>query len=206
MAGKTLKVTIAQDTLDRIFGALKKNGEAKIDDADIESILTVAVKGWVEALLGPERPKSTTELYLWWLKEIYSSYLTAEDPSESRLFGAMGFPYGQAAYMVRVLREYQLPNTRRRALLGLEQALSIRLTEAKEWIKNKRGQEQMKFTISKNSRRELELVLGALVASGREARPIRTEGTMGDYAVVLIQARDIEILSTEVGKLLAQIK
>lgn len=205
MSGKTLKVTVSADTLEKLSIAFRKNGEEGVTDKDIEAILAIAVRSWSNALLGPSRPRSVTELYLGWLKEIYSCHLTAEDPSEARLYGAFGIPYGQSVYMCRVLRESQLANFRRRAVSELKLALSDRLDEARQWMDDDRGEERMSFVISKNARRELGLVLGALAASGYQARPMRSEGTMGDYVSILLCARDIERLHQEVDGLLPRI-
>jgi hypothetical protein len=187
------------NSLQSSFGSRTK----PLTDAQLEIIARLALDSWVDLFAGRKRYRSLTEQYLEWLESIYAHVLTEEEPRERRLFSQCHFPYGQAQYLARILREQQMGMWRKQALTTLSQVLSERVQEAKVWIKNERGEERMFFSMSKGCRVELFLIMDSLLeAKTKGIGPIRTEGTMGSFVTLSLIASNVETVLNEVEKLL----
>ena len=200
MPGQSVSIELSDGQVSELALAFEVGRGQGLSAAELGNLATMALDSWMRTLLGPSRPRSTTELYINWLRDIYEHHLTEELPSERRLFNNLDFPYGQAAYLARVLRELQSANLRMKALGELETTVKPRVVESKKWVKEGRGEERMSMTVSKAARRELDVVLGTLIEAGTPVRPLKTEGTMGDYAAVLVVAADIANIASEVAK------
>lgn len=163
-------------------------------EAAAESLASLALRQWTSLIFGQTRYRSLTELYLDWLREIFSEIDGTSEPTQGLLYANLSFPYGQAEYLARVLREDQPIRLRLRFLAELEEVLEGRREEAEDWDQKGRGTERMSIQISKSARRELDYLLGALIASGMTVYPTRSEGYMGDYLSLQIVAQDIPVL------------
>ncbi|MEW6029547.1 MAG: hypothetical protein ACOYZ8_09825 [Chloroflexota bacterium] len=203
MSSKTFSVSIAQEQINALARGLSKTEIYNLSDKEIETLLSIAVHNWIDTLLGPRRFRTMTELYVAWLRDIHTRHLTDEEPNDIRLFTRLGFPYGQASYIARVLLMEQPLTTRQKSLSNLQTALTAALTRVKEnkWNKEKLEIERVKITVSKGSRKELDAILDVLTKRGVNVHPTKIEGTMGSYQVILVIAADLQILVTEVGKL-----
>lgn len=206
MPGKSVTVQLSEEQVKALTQALGPATDAELSDADLETLLSIAVASWSDTLFGGSRYRTITELYVSWLRDVYAKHLTEEEPTERRLFTRLGLPYGQAAYVARVLREGQPIMSRKRAVTNLDNALTSCLPKARQWVKDRRGDERMNLTISKAARRELDAILSALVESGEEVNPLRGAGTMGDYVTILVVAGDIERLAEKVSDLDQQLQ
>ena len=104
----------------------------------------------------------------------------------------MGFPYGQAAYMSRVLR-YERPTTSRiRGLNQLHSELEKISKTAKDYVKKNRGDEKLNIRITKAAYLELDAILGDLIQQGESVHPLTSAGTISDYQNILIVAEDVD--------------
>lgn len=172
-------------------------------DAQLEVIARLALDSWVDLFSGRKRYRSLTEQYLEWLESVYTEVLTEEEPGERRLFSQCHFPYGQAQYLARILREQQIGTWRKKALRRLRQALSDRVKDAKDWVKDSRGEERMVFQMSKGCRVELYAIMDSLLeADTKGISPVRPEGTMGSFVALSLVASNVETVLNEVEKLL----
>lgn len=187
------------NSLQSSFGSSTK----PLTDAQLEIIARLALDSWVNLFSGRKRYRSLTEQYLEWLDSIYTEVLTEEEPGERRLFSQCHFPYGQAQYLARILREQQIGTWRKKALRTLRQVLSDRVKEAKEWVKDSRGEERMVFQMSKGCRVELHAIMDSLLeADTKGISPVRPEGTMGSFVALSLVASNVETVLNEVEKLL----
>lgn len=168
--------------------------------AEVEAISRIAISQWLGILFGPTRPRTLTELYLDLLREIFTFNEGTVEPTQSHLYGALNFPFGQAGYLSRVLREDQPLQLRRRFLEELAEKLTDRRAEAEEWTKVGRGAERMSLQVSKSARRELEHMMGTLIAGGQAVHPLRNEGYLGDYVSVQVVAEDIGLILTRAAE------
>lgn len=194
MAGKKISITLSPERLEMIERALGHAPEAKLSDEDLGRLVSLGLNQWLDTFFGSTRYRTTTEMYVDWLRDIYTTFLLNEDPNERRLFIRMGFPYGQAAYMSRVLR-YERPTTARiRGLQRLHNELGNIADTAKDYVTKKRGDERLTITITKAARLELDAILGDLVQQGERVHALTLAGTISDYQHVLIVAEDVEIL------------
>jgi len=162
-------------------------------------VASLAVEEWSDTLLGITRFRSMTELYINWLRRIFLRLLTNVDPDEKSLVTRFNLPYGQASYIARVLREEDTISSRRKWLEKLEVELSRRLLEARQWVKDGRGEETMEFYMHKYARRELYMIIGNLLGTGQPTRQVRNTSTVGDYSFMLICSSDIEKILNEVS-------
>jgi hypothetical protein len=202
MTEKTIPITLSQEHLEMIDKALRRSPTEQISDEDLSRLVNLGLKHWIDTLFGPKRYRTTTELFLDWLRDIYTTYLLDEDPNERRLFIRMGFPYGQAAYLARVLR-YERPTTSRlRGLTQLRNELGKISKTAREWVKKNRGDEKLNITITKAARLELDAILGELIQQGEPVHPIITAGTISDYQHILVMAEDVELIEGVVASIL----
>jgi hypothetical protein len=202
MANKTISLTLSEAQVNSLMASFASSG-TELNDAQIRTIVNLAVDSWVELFAGRKRYRSLTEQYLDWLGDIYDQVLTAEEPNETRLFSQFGFPYGQAQYFARILRNQRLGTWRKKALERLKQVLSADLKKAQDAVQKKRPKERMEFQMSKASRVELTAILsGLLEANTTGIIPIKSEGTVGDYITVSIAASNVEMVLKEIDKLL----
>ena len=202
MPKKTISLTLSAEQVDALQSSFAGQTSA-LSDEQFDTIVRLAVESWIDLFGGHKRYRSLTEQFLDWLDQIYSTVLKDEEPGERRIFGRFHFPYGQAQYLARILRDQHLGAWRRKALESLKGLLEPRHEEAKKWSKDGRGEERMVFTVSKGARVELDGILGALSeANIPGVSPIRTEGTMGTHVSVSIVASNIPQLLNEVNKLL----
>ena len=200
MPKRTLSFTVSAEQFDIIQASFAKSG-VNIDDGEIDTLVHLALDSWLQTFAGHNRYRSLTEQYLDWLKQIYTTLLRDEEPSERRLFTQLNFPFGQAQYLARILRDQRLGAWRRKALESLKLALESRLEEAKKWIKEARGEERMLLTISKGARVELDSMLGTLSeANTAGISPMKHEGSMGTRVSISIVASNLPYLVTEVNK------
>jgi len=190
---KTISVQI--DRYDDLGRALSPDGE--LSDAALQQVVQLAVSGWMSCLLGPMRYRSMTELYLAWIGELYATVWSDRDPRERDLFSRLGLPYGQAVYLARVLREQQSPLLRKRTLTVLRDVLERRTKEISDIIKKDSAQANVEYsvTMTKNARRELNILMAEEIEKGTVLRPLRTEGTMDEYVSLLVRAKDVEPLA-----------
>jgi hypothetical protein len=202
MPKKTISLTLNEEQADSLQSSF--GGGAKVlTDGQFETIFRLAVESWIDLFAGTKRYRSLTEQYLEWLDSLYTEVLTEEEPSERRLFSQCHFPYGQAQYLARILREQQMGTWRRKALQTLKQLLSDRLKEAKEWINDSRGDERMVFQMSKGCRVELYTIMDSLLeANTKGISPVRPEGTIGSFVALSLVASNVETVLNEVEKLL----
>ena len=77
--------------------------------------------------------------------------------------------------------------------------MSRRLLEARQWVKDGRGEETMEFYMHKYARRELYMIIGNLLGTGQPTRQVRNTSTVGDYSFMLICSSDIEKILNEVS-------
>jgi hypothetical protein len=196
--GKKISIQLTQEQLDALGRAFATSPEGELAEAELESLIKIAVNSWIKTILGPSRYRTISELFISWLRDIYVEHLKKEYPSEKRLSTRLGFPYGQATYLCRVLSADQPFELRKKALSELLDKIGQQKAKAKEWIKKDRGDERIKITLSKPARRELDTILSSLVESNTSVQPARTEGSMRDYVTVLIVAGDLESIEKEV--------
>lgn len=206
MANRNIEVSIPDEVLARVHQTLSKVPGQKITEQEIKRLLSLAIKQWCEILLQSKRSRSLTDLYLTMLRDIYAELLTEEAPSDARLFGRMNFPFGQSQYLVRVLLEDQPVIIRQKAVSDLEAELAKKSTMAKEWIKKDKGTDRMSFNISRESYRELDIVMGTLVENGDVISPARKDGVMGKFYSVLLAAQDLETIIKAVASHKKQLK
>jgi hypothetical protein len=89
-------------------------------------------------------------------------------------------PKTERALCRAVLRNQHLGSWRQRSLTQLQSALKSKLADAKAFVKDGRGDEEIQFTISKGSKVELDNLLGMLSERGVSGiSPVKTVGTMG---------------------------
>jgi hypothetical protein len=200
MPNKNISLTLTADQADSLqlsFGS----GTKVLSDEQFNTIGRLALESWIDLFSGAKRYRSLTEQYLEWLGIIYTEVLTEEEPSERRLFSQCHFPYGQAQYLARILREQQMGMWRDKALQMLKQLLSDRLKEAREWVRNSRGEERMVFQMSKGARVELNTIIDSLLeANTKGISPVRPEGTMGSFIALSLAASNVEMVLKEVEK------
>jgi hypothetical protein len=203
MPRKTVSLTITTEDVDALNGAFgSSNGSGPLSDSQLQTVAQLALIAWLDLFGGRKQFRSLTELQLHGLNKIYAELLVDEAPSETRLFSQLGFGYGQAVYLARVLRQQRNGAWRKQALVDLGDALGKRLDESKQWIKDGRGAERMNFIISKASRIELEIALGNLLGKGvLTLSPIRLEGRMGTHVSLTMVAEDLEQILGEVKRL-----
>jgi hypothetical protein len=206
MAG-TLSITISSDRISELARILKLPPEKPISKDTLEAAANLAFNSWLDVLLGPMRPHSLTELYLMWLRNLHRVLLPRDQPSERHLSVNFNFPYAQAAYLARILRQEQ-PSALRRVIL---EELSRELAALSKAIKSIKvdpdePDQGKSVRVTKAARDELTRILGELCADGKEMRPIRTEGVMGDYVAILVPVQDVAILLERVNQQLAQVK
>jgi hypothetical protein len=202
MAKKTISLTLNEAQVDSLMASFASAG-TELSDAQLAAIVNLAVDSWVELFAGRKRYRSLTEQYIEWLGDIYDQVLTSEEPNEGRLFSQFGFPYGQAQYFARILRNQRLGTWRKKALERLKQVLSAGLKEAQKAVQQKRPDERMEFQMSKGSRLELTAILSTLLdANTPGIIPIRDVGTVGNYITVSIAASNVEMVLKEIDKLL----
>lgn len=188
--------------LQRAFESLSAVKPAQLTDEQLRIILQLAVDSWVGIVTGRTRHRSLTEQQLDWLGTIYNTVLAGEEPSERRLFDRLGFPYGQAQYLTRVLREQERGAWRRQAMAQLRTALAARLADAKKMVKENRAGDWLRFTISKSSKVELDQLLGNL--SEREGKGdtfAKKIGTNAKTIVIELAASSIEPLVQEIDRI-----
>jgi hypothetical protein len=164
------------------------------DNEQLRAVLSVAVSQWSATVFGRTRYRSLTELFLSWLGELMALNSAPLDLNERPLYETFNFPYGQAQYLSRVLRESQPALLRIKHLAELETTLEDRRAKAREWIADKRGEERLRLQLSKAAKRELDRLLGLLAKEGKPVQPLKVEGSLGDYVVVLLIAQDLEPL------------
>ncbi len=202
MAMKTISVSLSETQVNSLMASFASSG-AGPSDAQLATIVNLAVDSWVELFAGRKRYRSLTEQYIEWLGDIYDQVLTTEEPNESRLFSQFGFPYGQAQYFARILRNQRLGTWRKKALQRLRQVLSGGLNEAQKAVKQDRPEERMEFQMSKGSRLELTAILSTLLdADTPGILPVRDVGTVGNYITISIAASNVGMVLKEIDKLL----
>jgi hypothetical protein len=202
MPKKTISIVLSAEQADSLQASFGGATNVLSDD-QFETIARLAMESWIDLFGGHKRYRSLTEQSLDWLDQIYSTVLKEEEPGERRIFGRLHFPYGQAQYLARILRDQHLGAWRRKALESLKGLFEARLEEAKKWMKDGRGEERMVFTVSKGARVEVDGILGALSeANTPGVSPIRTEGSMGTHVSVTVVAANIPVLLNEVNKLM----
>lgn len=194
MEKREINIQVSEIILNNLEKVFTTHGEASSGSLQMEEVLTVALEQWFSTIFGGRRYRSLTELYLEWLRELFAIPTTLVEPSEQILYSDFNFPYGQAAYLARVLRESQPRTLRIKFLDELRSVLQAREKEINEWIKDGRGEERLTLQISKSARRELDYVLGSLAREGKAVHPLRTEGTLGDFVAVLVVAHDVSLL------------
>jgi len=200
---KTFSVTLVPDQINALARALSRTEVYELSDEELEALISVAVRNWIDTLLGPRRFRTMTELYVAWLRDVYTRHLTDEEPNEGRLFTRLGFSYGQSSYIARVLLMEQPLTSRRRSIANLQQALLEAKEKVKDWEKKRLEEERVKLVLSKASHKELDAIMDVLTMRRVDAvHPTRTEGNLGSFRVVLVIAADLEPLLDEVGKLL----
>src|SRR5262245_9306035 len=204
MPKKEVNVTLATEQVDALQASLRSLADGKPpNDEQFRVLVSLAVGSWIDWLSGRKRYRSVTEQSIDWLSSIYTQILPQEEPSESRLYTHFNLPYGQAQYLARVLRDQHQGVWRTKALTALRDSLKVRVDEARQWIKESRGEERMTFLISKGSRVELSSVLGTLAQRGTPGlSPVRPEGTMGSYSYVSVAAADVVPILKEIDKVL----
>jgi hypothetical protein len=200
MPKKTISLNLSAEQADSLQASFA-GATNVLSDEQFETIARLAVGSWIDLFGGRKRYRSLTEQYLEWLDELYSTVLKDEEPGERRIFGQLHFPFGQAQYLSRILRDQHLGAWRRKAFESLKSLFEGRLDEAKKWAKDGRGEERMVFTVSKGARVEMDGILGTLSeANTPRVSPIRTEGSMGTHVSVSIVASNIPLLLNEVNK------
>jgi hypothetical protein len=206
MAKKTITIQLSEEQVADLQGAFESLTEAKppnLSADQFQSIAQLAAESWIDLVAGRNRYRSLTEQYLNWLDKIYAHVLTDEEPSERRLYTRLHFPYGQAQYLARILREQHLGSWRKRSLHQLRAELEAKRTDAKKFVKDGRGEEQVALNISKGSKVELDNILGTLVERRVQGiSPVKTVGSMGSSVAVLIVASNIEPVIQEIDQLL----
>ena len=203
MPRKTVTMTITTEDIDALNGAFgSPNGSGSLTDSQLQTVAQLALLSWLDLFSGRKQFRSLTELQLHGLNKIYTELLANEAPSETRLFSQLGFGYGQAVYLARVLRQQRTGAWRKQALADLSDTLGKRLDESKKWVKDGRGTERMNFIVSKSSRIEIEIALGNLLDNSvLTLSPVKTEGRMGTHVSVTIVAADLEPILGEVTRL-----
>ena len=206
MAG-TPSITITSSRISELARVLKLPSDKPISRETLEAAVNLAFNSWLEVLLGPMRPRSVTELYLAWLRDLHRVLLPNDQPSERHLSVNCNFPYAQAAYLVRILRQEQPSTLRRIVLEELSRELSA-LSKAIKSIKVDPDEPDQgkSVRLTKAARDELTRILGELCADGEAMRPVRTEGVMGDYVAILVPLHDVAVLLERVNRHLAQAK
>lgn len=193
----TINLTISQDLYDDLARAFSK--DRPLTAEDFASLASLALEQWTDTLLGITRFHSMSELYAAWLRRLFPRLLPDADLDEKALVSRFNLPYGQAAYIARVLREEDTLAARRKWLDKLEAEFTKRLDEARQWVKDGRGEETMEFYLHKYARRELGIILGRMLETGYPTRAIKTTATMGDYSVVQICAGDVERIVQQIA-------
>jgi hypothetical protein len=202
MPKTAISLTLSTEQANSLQSSFGSNTKP-LTDAQLESIARLALDSWVDLFSGRKRYRSLTEQYLEWLESVYTEVLTEEEPRERRLFSQCHFPYGQAQYLARILREQQIGTWRKKALTTLRQLLSDRLKDAKDWIKDSRGVERMVFQMSKGCRVELHTIMDSLLeANTKGISPVRPEGTMGSFVALSLVASNVETVLNEVERIL----
>src|SRR5271157_2790090 len=103
-------IKIPQDYYGDLIATFGSTGV--LGDPDLAKLVTLALTQWTTFLLGKRRFRSITELYIDWFGRVFEDILPDEEPDERALVERMNLPYGQAAYIARVLRERDASKSR----------------------------------------------------------------------------------------------
>lgn len=183
-----IKISIP-DELSQLFSesfSNKVNNEEKYS-----TFISLGVKLWLETLMGYKRHRSITEMYINWIREIFNSFLINDAPDEKNLVSFFNIPYGQAAYISRVLREEDTLVARQKWLATLNKVLNERKEEAKTWREDNRGEELMEFRLHKFVLKELEILMAKMIEDNHQIRPPRYVSKVSDYVFVNLHAAEV---------------
>jgi hypothetical protein len=185
-----LKVPEAvRDALEQAFGPFTNEKEVGEAIGKFNQLAFNAISAW---LTGTKRYRSLTEQYIDWVEQIYLEFLPKDEmPSAERIYNSMNMPYGQAAYIARVLENKTLVQWRQFAEQELLAALKDTDKDARDYVKKKVPQMDIQICISKLAVQELYRICSYRRRSNKNYLMPKKGAPAGDYLYVGIPAGTI---------------
>ena len=197
LAGESLESLIAQDDLEPLRFALGSlTDDTPASDAQLRAFACLAIRSWVDLVLGRKRYRSLTEQYIVWLEQLYSEVFSDEEPGDPRIRGRLSFPDGQATYLSRMLRDRQQLSWRRRALQELYTRLHNDLANPKvqEALRKSAETTERNIQLTKGQLVELKEIVNLLARSSTPLRRIKIEPTLGDVVYITMYVQDLKLI------------
>jgi hypothetical protein len=182
-----LKVPEAvRDSFEQAFGPFVDEDAAEEAIEKFNQLAFDAMSAW---FTGNKRYRSLTEQYIDWVEQIYLEFLPKEEmPSAERIYNSMNMPYGQAAYIARVLENKTLVQWRQFARDELLSALKDKEKDARDYVKKKVPQMEIQICVSKLAVQELFRICSYRRRSNKDYLMPKVGASAGDYRYVSIPA------------------
>ncbi|MGD9116606.1 MAG: hypothetical protein PVJ61_05455 [Dehalococcoidia bacterium] len=190
-ATKTLTIEVDGASMDKIAKAFNASGAKK--DKILKKYAEVAVAQFTAWITGEKRYRSLTGQYIDWIETIYEEMLTAgkDRPLVAHIFNAFNVPYGQAAYICRVLNEKELTTWRIMGRQDLKKALDDQKDPAEECVNLGTPEVPLDFTISDIAEIELRRLSDQLKLSNEKFILPGKRGGYGQFRIVRVAAKSI---------------
>jgi hypothetical protein len=196
-----LCVEVNDDQVSSIVTAfgLGSLSEAERDRA-LKQFCQVAVKMQTEWIAGRARYRSLTDLNLQIVQELYETILPDEQPTPHALFNNFNLPYGQAAYLARVLAEKDIQKWRTAALKELALSVSDLMDEKKD-VNDKVAKDTFaRLEISVAAARELKNVCDDIKKCEPKTFMLPEYGSPnGSYLIVKITVATLRRINTQLS-------
>jgi hypothetical protein len=185
----TIAVSIPDETksgLTRAFGPFKTKKEEQDAILRFANLAVSALSDW---LTGNKRYRSLTEQYIDWVEQVYTDLLPQEEaPSTERIYNSLNMPYGQAAYISRVLASKTLVHWRTIAAKELRDALKDAEKNARQYVKDGDQGQGVNIQVSQVAVHELIRVCSTRRRSDRSYLMPQPGASSGDFRFVSIPA------------------
>lgn len=169
--------------------AQRENLESIVDPDKRQEFFQLAVEQWTRFVFGRDRFRSVSELSQSWLGQLFEAEVIEAPLGQSLLVKDFNMPYGQAAYIARVLEERDIPTLRKRIRASLLKKLQTELEKA-----GRLGLDaDVEIRLHKSERRELSILFAEAVESEQDISQPRFGSTIGDYAYWDLKKRDIMV-------------
>ena len=188
----SVSITLSNEqkaALSKAFGPFQNK---KQEHEAMQRFASLALAAFTDWITGAKRYRSLTEQYIDWIEEVYGTLLLdTEAPSVDRIYNSLNMPYGQAAYIARVLASKTLTHWRDVAQKDLLGALSNVAAAARKYITEGDSAQQINIEISQVAAHELLRVCSARRRLSRSYLMPRSTGAAGDFRFFSIPASTV---------------
>lgn len=149
----------------------------------------IAISEFLDWAMGSKRYRTLTEQYIDWIEQVYTNFFPeGETPSAERIYNSLNIPYGQAAYIARVLCAKTLAKWRSTATIELFETLKDNITSARAYVSQGEQFQAIQMQMSKMASIELQRICSAKRNKDRSYLLPQLGGSSGDYRFVSIPA------------------